>query len=150
MVIRIIPVVQVIVTAGLMLLIAWLIPFGRVAGAWQWPLVVVLGVAGAGLILVCGLAFIRAKTTVHPACPEKTSALVVDGLYCFSRNPMYLGFLLILLAWGVFLGSLPAFAPIPLFIGYITKYQILFEERVLEQKFADSYRQYKSKVRRWI
>jgi len=78
MVIRIIPVVQVIVTAGLMLLIAWLIPFGRVAGAWQWPLVVVLGVAGAGLILVCGLAFIRAKTTVHPACPEKTSALVVD------------------------------------------------------------------------
>ncbi|VAX05071.1 hypothetical protein MNBD_GAMMA20-2444 [hydrothermal vent metagenome] len=147
---RIIPVVQVIITAVLMLLIAMFVPFGQVAGVWQLPLAVVLGVAGAGLIVVCGAAFIRARTTVHPAYPEKTSALVVDGLYCISRNPMYFGFLLILLAWGVFLGSIPAFAPILLFIAYITKYQILFEERALEQTFGDSYRQYKSKVRRWI
>ena len=147
---RTIPAVQVIITAVLMLLIAVFVPFGQIAGAWQLPLAVALGIAGAGLIVVSGAAFIRAKTTVHPAYPEHTSALVVDGLYCISRNPMYLGFLLILLAWGVFLGSIPAFASISLFIGYITKYQILFEERALEQKFADSYRQYKSKVRRWV
>ncbi len=147
---RIIPAVQVIITAILMLLIAEFVPLGQIAGAWQLPLVVVLGIAGAGLIVVCGVAFIRARTTVHPAYPERTSTLVVEGLYCISRNPMYLGFLLILLAWGVFLGSIPAFTPIPLFIGYITKYQILFEERALEQKFGDRYQQYKSKVRRWI
>ncbi|MCF6209142.1 MAG: isoprenylcysteine carboxylmethyltransferase family protein [Gammaproteobacteria bacterium] len=145
-----IPPVQLLITAMLMLLIQSSVPFGQIGGAWVLPLSAVLGIAGTGIILMSGVLFLRAKTTVHPTHPEKTSALVISGVYQISRNPMYLGLLLILLAWGVFLGSLPAFVPILLFIGTITKYQIVFEEQALENNFGDSYRRYKSKVRRWI
>ncbi len=145
-----IPPVQLLIAAALMWLIRTYLPFGLLRGAWQFPAALALGIVGSGLILICGVAFLRARTTVHPTHPEETSALLIDGLYCVSRNPMYLGLLLILLAWGVHLGSLPAFVPALLFVGYITKYQIVYEELALEKNFGDVYRQYKAKVRRWI
>ncbi len=145
-----VPPVQASLVAALMWLIDTYLLFGQVSGAWQLPIAMALGLTGSNLLLVCGVAFLMAKTTVHPTHPEETTALVVSGLYRLSRNPMYLGLLMMLLGWGVFLGSLPALLVVPLFVFTITRYQIVYEERALAENFGDSYREYQSKVRRWI
>lgn len=108
--------------------------------------------AGAGLLidLVSVAAFIRARTTVNPLAPDKANALVVGGLYRFSRNPMYLGMLLILAGWAAWLAQPLALPVLIVFIVLIEILQIRPEERALEEKFGDDYRAYKKRVRRWI
>jgi protein-S-isoprenylcysteine O-methyltransferase Ste14 len=100
---------------------------------------------------VCGLlAFRQLKTTINPMSPNKTSALVTGGIYRLSRNPMYVGLFLFLMAWAIQLSMLwPFIGPI-LFVIYITRFQITPEERVMESKFGDEYSIYKNKVRRWL
>lgn len=109
-------------------------------------------IAAAGLIidLVSVAAFIRARTTVNPLAPHRSSALVVKGLYRFSRNPMYLGMLLVLLGWALFLAEPLTLIPVLLFVALIERLQIRPEERALEEKFGDDYRAYMKRVRRWI
>ncbi len=108
--------------------------------------------AGAGLLidLVSVAAFIRARTTVNPLAPERANALVVSGLYRFSRNPMYLGMLMILLGWAAYLAQPLTLLPVALFVFLIEVWQIRPEERALEEKFGDDYRAYMRRVRRWI
>jgi protein-S-isoprenylcysteine O-methyltransferase Ste14 len=104
-----------------------------------------------GCISLAGVIWIRrAKTTVNPLKPEKTSSLVTAGIYRFTRNPMYLGLLCVLLAWAVFLSSAWAlFGPVA-FVLYIDRFQIAPEERVLATVFGAAYSQYKARVRRWL
>jgi len=147
---KIIPIVQLFISAVAMLVIELLIPFGYFEFTWRLHLSAVIVVFGLVLVLAGGRAFFKANTTVNPISPENSSILVTSDVYRFSRNPMYLGFLIVLLAWGLFLGSLPSFIMLPIFYWYITKTQICFEEQILEKKFGDSYRMYMSKVRRWI
>jgi protein-S-isoprenylcysteine O-methyltransferase Ste14 len=96
------------------------------------------------------VAFRRAKTTVNPITPEATTTMLTSGLYRFSRNPMYLGLLLVLIGWAIFLSNLLAFALLPLFVLYMNRFQIIPEERVLSGKFAHQFTAYKKTVRRWI
>ena len=110
------------------------------------------------LILIIGLTidilalmkFRRTKTTVNPMQPQQTSELVTIGIYRLSRNPMYLGLLLVLTSWGIYLSNFLVLAVLPLFIFYITKFQIIPEERVMWEKFGESFQDYKQSVRRWI
>lgn len=95
-------------------------------------------------------AFRVADTTVEPLHPEKTSALVVRGVYRRTRNPMYLGLALILLGWGLYLGSLASLLGVPAFILLIRYLQIEPEEAALESKFGEAYREYCSRIHRWI
>ncbi len=100
---------------------------------------------------VCGLlAFRQLKTTINPMSPNKTSALVTGGIYRLSRNPMYVGLFLFLMAWAIQLSMLWPFIGPVLFVIYITRFQIIPEERVMESKFRDEYSIYKNKVRRWL
>jgi len=111
-----------------------------------------VGVALVGL-LVSSLAFFsfrRAETTVNPMKPSATSSLVVVGVYKFTRNPMYLGLLLMLFGWAVFLSNALAFVFLPVFVMYINRFQIEPEERALALKFADEFASYKARVRRWL
>ncbi len=94
--------------------------------------------------------FSRYHTTLNPIHPERTSALVTDGAYRFSRNPMYLGLFILLCGWATYLGSLSPLFLLPLFIFVITNMQIRHEEQILEKKFRMAYRDYKQNVRRWI
>ncbi|MBR9828494.1 MAG: isoprenylcysteine carboxylmethyltransferase family protein [Oceanospirillales bacterium] len=94
--------------------------------------------------------FFRAGTTVHPHCPEKSEVLVARGIYRYSRNPMYLSLLLILIAWSMHLGWVGAPLLWALFVVWITRFQIRPEERVLAQLFGDDYRAYCDRVRRWL
>jgi len=102
------------------------------------------------IILISIAKFIKIKTTISPLKPNKTSILVDSGIYKYTRNPMYLGLLLILFSLFLYLKNFLSFLVLPLFVIYITKNQILPEEKVLENLFGDQYKKYKNKVRRWI
>ena len=102
-------------------------------------------VAAAGVI-----EFRRAQTTVNPMAPEAASALVTRGVYRFSRNPMYLGFALALLGWAVFLSNAAALVGIVAYVWYLTRFQIVPEERMLEGKFGPAFETYRRSVRRWL
>ena len=101
-------------------------------------------------ILLAVNQFREAKTTIHPRTPNKTSFLVHKGIYKHTRNPMYLGLVLILVSVAFCLRNIVGFSIIPLFILFITKYQIIPEEEVLESIFGQEYLRYINKVRRWI
>lgn len=94
--------------------------------------------------------FYRAGTTPSPLQPEKASHLVQEGPYRWTRNPMYVGLASALLAWATYLGSLWAFLGPLAFAAYLTRFQILPEERALLQLFGDDYREYQRRVPRWL
>ena len=96
------------------------------------------------------VSFRKIKTTVNPMSPEKSSALVCTGIYKYSRNPMYLGMALLLLAWAIYLASAWALLGVLAYVLYITRFQIIPEERVMEKLFGQEYLAYKAKVRRWL
>ncbi len=109
-------------------------------------------VACAGLVFgVSGMrSFVRAKTTMNPVKPSATSSLVTGGVYRITRNPMYLSLFLYLLAWSVYLSSWVAVLFLPVFLMYITQFQIKPEERTLFSVFGAEYVSYKARVRRWL
>ncbi|MCL6415008.1 isoprenylcysteine carboxylmethyltransferase family protein [Aestuariirhabdus sp. Z084] len=121
---------------------------------WQHPLSLIAGwvLIGAGLALDVGglIRFVRAKTTINPHRPQHSTTLVVEGVYRLTRNPMYLGMLLLLCGWGLVLGSGLALILPPLFAYWMTRVQIMPEERALLSRFGEPYQQYLDKVRRWI
>jgi len=96
------------------------------------------------------VSFRRVKTTVNPTKPDATTSLVVSGIYKYTRNPMYVGFVLVLLGWAAFLSNLAALALVPVFIVYMNRFQIQPEERVLSSLFPHEYPTYRAKVRRWV
>jgi protein-S-isoprenylcysteine O-methyltransferase Ste14 len=96
------------------------------------------------------LSFRRAQTTANPTRPEEASSLVSTGIYQLTRNPMYFGLLLVLLAWAVFLSSAWALLGVAGFVLYMNRFQITPEERALSMLFGSEYASYKARVRRWL
>lgn len=144
------PVALVILTGVLMGFVAWAAPrFSFVLPARPF---VAVGIAIAGVVVtLLGVAsFRRAKTTVNPMKPETSSSLVVSGIYRRTRNPMYLGFLLIMLGWAFWLSNTLAFVVLPGFVLYMNRFQIGPEERALASRFGPDFIAYKGRVRRWI
>ena len=107
-------------------------------------------IGGIAIALAGVMKFHQAKTTVNPIRPEKTSAMVTSGVYRLSRNPMYLGFLLALVAWAIWLSHALAFAFLPFFVIYMNRFQIIPEERALAAKFGGKFTEYRNSVRRWL
>ena len=105
---------------------------------------------GAGLVLVAGMVFRRAGTTVNPTKPQATTSVVDSGVYRISRNPMYLGFLLVLTGWAGYLSHVLPFLFLPAYVGYMNRFQIAPEERMLAAKFGRDYEAYRQAVRRWL
>lgn len=105
---------------------------------------------GLPIALAAGVAFRRQSTTVNPMKPETTTAVVCTGIYRFTRNPMYLGLALGLVAWVMYLENAGALLLIPAFVAYMTEFQIKPEERALLRKFGFEYADYMATVRRWL
>lgn len=120
----------------------------KVTGAFVYALA--LAVLGSAVAVAGVVAFRRARTTVNPLTPSAAGKVVSDGIYRFSRNPMYLGFLLMLAAWAAHLSNAAAALLLPAFVAYMTLFQIKPEERALTAKFGPQFSQYMSRVRRWI
>jgi len=140
----------------LALLAAGMYGLARVLPAWTFavPARAVAGVALAGLGGAVGLAgvvaFRRSRTTVNPHTPGKASSVVTHGVYRWTRNPMYLGLLLALGGWAVFLANAAALAGLPAFVAGMNRFQIEPEERILSAKFGPAYASYLAGVRRWL
>lgn len=109
-----------------------------------------IALVGLAIDAVSIAAFFKAKTTVNPLAPSRAEKLVVRGLYKVSRNPMYLGMLLVLAGAFIYLAEGLNAAFLVFFVFVITEMQIKPEERALEENFGDAYRDYKKRVRRWI
>lgn len=111
----------------------------------------ILWSAAGVFVAMAGLwSFARARTSVNPHRPGNASSLVTWGIYRVTRNPMYLGMLMVLIGWALFLGgALPLFTT-GLFIPYMNRFQIEPEERVMAELFGDQFEQYVATVRRWI
>ncbi|MDO6684587.1 MULTISPECIES: methyltransferase family protein [unclassified Agarivorans] len=112
----------------------------------QWPLVIL-----ASLIAVMSVwGFAKKHTTINPHHPERSKHLVINGLYRYSRNPMYLSLLLLLIAWCLHLQAWLSLLSCIMFIGIINQLQIKPEEKALKLHFSEQYLQYCRKVRRWL
>jgi len=135
------------------LLMWWMsIMFPGLAFDWLYgdAAAVIVGLLGMAVSLNAVLAFRRAGTTADPRRTTATRVLVSSGIYRYSRNPMYVGVLLMLLAWGIYLGNVLSILCAPIFIVYITRFQIIPEERMLHDKFGNEFLAYKNRVRRWL
>lgn len=144
------PPVIALACAGL----AWAVARYTPSFGYQFParltIAVPLILAGLSLDISGLLAFRKAKTTLNPLSPERSTAIVQTGPYRFTRNPMYLGMCLVLLGYCVYLANPLSALAVVVFCAYITRFQIIPEEQILLSKFGDSFAQYKNSVRRWI
>jgi len=144
------PPIYMLIMAGFMWILDRFIPVIEIiAMPWNRLGILVMFVAmfTDGLSL---LQFFRVHTSINPIHPEKSKVLVTTGLYKHTRNPMYLGLFLLLLGWGIFLASVSPFIVLPFFIVVLTVQQIIPEEKILEQKFGQPYKDYKQSVKRWL
>lgn len=110
-------------------------------------LLALLGTASCALGVI---AFRWNRTTTNPFMPDKVTSLVIDGIYRYTRNPMYLGFALILAACVVWSGSLLGSLLLPGFVFYLSIFQIRPEERALKARFGLEFAAYSARVPRWI
>ena len=143
------PVVGLLVAIGMWLLARrWPI----IAFSLPHPFLIGLTVASVGGIISTAGAreFRRVKTTVNPLHPERATSVVTTGIYRWTRNPMYVGIAMVLLGCFLAFGGLSAAIGLPAFVWYITRFQIVPEERTLEAKFGEAYSAYRASVRRWL
>jgi protein-S-isoprenylcysteine O-methyltransferase Ste14 len=108
----------------------------------------IIAVVAVLVVVTIAMQFKKADTEIKPY--EESSALLTDGLYKYSRNPIYVMMVLVLVGFAMILGSLSPFAIVALFPVIIQKRFIVVEEAMMEEKFGDEYRDFKSAVRRWI
>jgi len=133
-------------------LLMWLVAFPALDFALPFRELIAAAFLIAALIvgLSAVLGFHRAKTTLNPLAPEQASALVVRGIYRWTRNPMYLAMLLVLIAWACIVANAAALVMLALFVAYLNRFQIGPEERALQARFGAEFEQYKRTVRRWL
>lgn len=147
---KVVPPVQFVICACLMFGLSYFTPQHHFHLPLSFPIILFL-IALASIFGSLALYdFHKHQTTYHPHTPEKTRTIVDSGIYAYSRNPMYLALVLILLALAFYFTNVICFAIIPLFIWYITLFQIKPEEDILNQLFPIDYQAYSQKVRRWL
>lgn len=143
------PVVMVVCAVG-MTITRWL---GE--GGWQQNSLIllsagVLAVVAVTIMISASYAFHRAGTTLHPQKFQRVSTLLVTGIFRFSRNPVYLGQILLLAVWGLVLGGIGVWLWWGLFFVYLDRVQIPREEAFLRGNFGQDYRVFCRRVRRWF
>jgi len=145
---RFYPPVLLLVAVVLMVALHYVLPVARWL-AWPWRALGALPITVAVLVGFWGaVQFRRNDTTINPL--EQSTALIAEGPYRYSRNPLYLSMTLILVGIWILLGSLSPAVVVPLFVWWISSRFIANEERHLEAQFGRTYLEYKTKVRRWL
>lgn len=144
------PVVVFITAALLMKLISIYVPAIDIPEYARLLMTIIFLLWGGVMGLFGVISFLRVKTTVDPIKPEKASTLVDTGVYKISRNPMYLGLGLLLIAFAFYLKSIASLLVVVLFMIYMTRFQIIPEEKAMIKLFGDEYIDYMKRVRRWI
>ena len=133
------------VVASLLEAFAPLIAFN--APAW---LIAFEAIAGVVFLLPAVVSFVKHKTTVNPQSPDAVTTLVTSGIYSITRNPMYVGMLLLLIALVLWLGALSPVLAVIAFFLIIDRFQIKGEEQALTHIFGKSFQDYAARVPRWL
>ena len=107
-------------------------------------------ILGLTVIITAVSSFRKNQTTVNPLKPDAASKLVTEGVFKFSRNPMYLGLLIILIGISVQFNLIGGLIFLSIFIFYMNYFQIIPEEGAMTELFKEDFINYKNKVRRWI
>jgi protein-S-isoprenylcysteine O-methyltransferase Ste14 len=144
------PVVVALGVAALMWLVPAATPGPPVTLLFRVGVAAVFGTCGLIIIVMAAIGFRRARTTVNPLVPGRTTRIVSTGVYRLSRNPMYLGMLLLLVGLATVLWNLFSLGLSALFVLYMNRFQIPAEERMLATLYPLDYGAYKGQVRRWI
>ena len=140
-----------IVTLVFALLSFWLANYlPKLAFNYQGLSSLLMILIGLTVIVIGVKTFHKSDTTVNPLNPKEASHLVTDGVFSYTRNPMYLGMLIIVLGVTVYNGVYIGIIILPCFIFYIKKFQIKPEEEAMQEIFADDYTDYFKRVRRWL
>lgn len=144
------PPIVMLVTSGAMMGASYLLPVQPLPFG-------VRAISTAAALLLAGSfgapafsAFARAGTTINPVRIDAASSLVTGGIYRLSRNPMYVGLTALLAALAFWLGNAWLFVGPLAFAAFITRFQIIPEERVMQAKFGDAFTAYRRRVRRWL
>jgi len=124
--------------------------FQAVEVKYSFYIAILLLILGLTVLISAVRLFRKDKTTVNPLSPEQATKLVMDGIFKYSRNPMYLGMAFILGSIAVFFNLIGGIILIALFCFYITKFQIIPEERAMSNLFSQDFDKYKQTTRRWI
>ena len=124
--------------------------FPKIEIVWGYVFGSICIVFGLIIILSAIILFKKYKTTITPLNPSNATKLIVHGIYKFSRNPMYLGLLLVLSGIGIILNPIGGLLFVPSFILYLNRFQIIPEESAMLDLFKDDFLKYKENVRRWI
>ena len=124
--------------------------FPKIYIPYKFFFTTLLLIFGFYIIIRSSRLFAQAKTSINPLRPFKSTSLITNDIYKYSRNPMYFGYLLIILGSSVYLGNVISIIIIPLFIFTINFLQIIPEEEALKDLFGPRYDEYLIKVRRWI
>ncbi len=143
------PVILLLICLGLIAILADAASISLFTTEIRFALWVGLTSIAVAVCLSGVLQFKSNQTTVNPMNPESTSRLVQNGVYRFTRNPMYLGFTIFLFACALYFSSVGSFFVVPAFVLYMTIFQIKPEEKALLKLFGEEYTTYKNKVRRW-
>jgi protein-S-isoprenylcysteine O-methyltransferase Ste14 len=144
------PPIAAVLAGGAMWVAARLLPAIHLAGQRRLLPTAICAVCGVIVALLGFSALHQANTTINPVNPERASSLVTSGIYRYTRNPMYVGLTALLVAWTIWL-SVPwvIFGP-AVFMLYLTRFQIIPEERAMSSKFGRDYDEYRRRVRRWL
>jgi protein-S-isoprenylcysteine O-methyltransferase Ste14 len=129
---------------------SWLAPAIDFSHHLRLLLAGIFGLLGLSLLRSGFLAFRNAKTTIDPVRIEAASSLVTGGIFAYTRNPMYVGFTVLLLAWATYLAIPWTLLGPTFFVIFMTRFQIIPEERVMSSKFGTAYEEYRKRVRRWL
>jgi len=116
---------------------------------YQTPLGVMIIICGLSVLISAARVFKQLETTINPMQPSQASKLAIIGPFKYTRNPMYLGMSIMLIGFGLIFGAKLTVCFVAMFFLYITVFQIIPEERAMQEKFAD-WKDYCSKVRRWL
>ena len=147
---RIPPPIVLAVTGLPMWALSWVTPRVHIPSGIRYGMVGVLLVVGVSIAGLAFASFRRAGTTIDPVEIDNASSLVTTGIYAFTRNPMYVGLTTLLVTFAVLLSNVWLLIGPLLFGLYITRFQIIPEERVMLAKFGSAYDAYKARVRRWL
>jgi len=126
------------------------VPLATYGFPGQTTLALLVAATGAGVALLGAVRFRRHQTSINPLTPTKATYLVTGGVFALTRNPMYVGMLLLLVALGVYLGSLSPWIFPPLFVLWLTLVQIKPEEAAMARLFGEAWVEYRAKTPRWL
>ena len=111
---------------------------------------ILLLLIGLSVLFIPVFQFFKSKTTINPQNFKNVNNLVSSGIFKISRNPMYLGMLIIIMSTVVYYFNYFSVLTPFIFYFWINEFQIKREEKKLEEKFGSDYKKYKSKTKRWI